>query len=241
MLRESIRGFFIFISYYAAAASLLLVIRRLLGLHGELFRKLLHVVCVLSIFPLLYAFPTWYVSAGAALAFAILVYPLIHLLGRFPKMMSIFHERKPGEIRSSLMIVFVMMAVLIAVFWGGMGSEYKYVIVVSILAWGFGDAAAALVGKAYGRHHITFRWVEGTKTYEGSLAMCAVSFAAIFFTLLAYQVAPWYLCLAAGLIIAPLCAFIEVISHGGIDTITVPLSTAFPLYLLMQLFSLIGA
>lgn len=240
MLREFILGFGLYICYYAIAVVLLLMIRAFLKPPKELFRKLLHTACFSSVLVLLYAFDTWYLAMLTAIVFALVLYPVITYAERFPKIMELLIQRKSGEIKLSLLTVFLMMAVLIAVFWGLMGEQWKFIIIVSVMAWGFGDAAAALVGKAFGRNPIKHRWVEGTKTREGSIAMYLVSAIAIFVCLLIYTSFPWYLCLAGAVLVAPICAIVELISHNGMDTITVPLATAFPVFSLMILFSIMG-
>jgi phytol kinase len=113
-------------------------------------------------------------------------------------------------------------------------------VVVSVMAWGFGDAAAALVGKAWGRRRIQHRWVDGAKTMEGTGAMYAVSSVAILGSLMAYTALPWYWCLVAAVLIAPICAVVELISHRGIDTITVPYATAASTFVLLNLLSVTG-
>jgi len=240
MIREFISGIGLFIGYYAVAVLLLLMIRAFLKPPRELFRKLLHTACFLSVLVLLYAFETWYLAMLTAILFALTLYPIITYIERFPKIMEILIERKNGEIKSSLLIAFFMMAVLIAIFWGLLGEQWKFIVVVSIMAWGFGDAAAALIGKAFGRNPINHRWVEGTKTREGSIAMYFVSAAAIFICLLIYTSFSWYLCVSGALLVAPICTIVELVSHNGMDTITVPLATAFPVFSLIILLSLVG-
>lgn len=240
MLGEVVRGFGLFIGYYVIAASSLLLIRFALKPPKELFRKLLHMACVMSVWVLLYGFKTWYLAMLTPLVFALIVYPVIAYIERFPRVMELLIQRKAGEIKRSLLIVFFMMAILIAVFWGGLGEEWKYIVATSVMAWGFGDAAAALVGRALGRHPIHHPWVEGTKTREGTFAMYVVSGIAIFLCLMHFTPLPWYLSLAGALIVAPICALVELFSHRGMDTITVPLATAIPVFSLMILFSLMG-
>lgn len=240
VVREGLVGMGAFVGYNALVAFLLLTIRACLRLSGELFRKMLHAACVMSVFVLLYAFDTWYMAMFVALAFAAVVYRVIAVAERHTKIMEILQARRNGEVKSSLLIVFVMLATLIAVFWGLLGEQWKYVIVVSVMAWGFGDAAAALVGKAWGRRRIQHLWVEGTKTVEGTFAMYAVSSVAILATLMTYTSLPWYLCLAAAALIAPVSAVVELVSHRGIDTITVPYATAASTLALITLLSFAG-
>jgi len=39
------------------------------------------------------------------------------------------------------------MVIMLAVFWGGFGDGHEYIAVAAIMAWGPGDAVAAIVGK----------------------------------------------------------------------------------------------
>lgn len=234
LLAEGLKGSSIFIGYYLILASLLVVIRSYSNIKQELFRKILHLVCFMSILVLLYAFETWHLAALVALGFAIVVYPAIAFIERYPKLMAIFNERHNGEIKSSLMLVFFMMASLIAVFWGWQGEEWKFIIVIAVLAWGFGDAAAALVGKSYGKRKISHPWVDNKKTVEGTLAMFFTACFTVMVTLMIYTQLPWYICLIIGVVIAPTSALVELVSHRGVDTITVPYATAIALFGLLQ-------
>lgn len=235
MIIEFFRGFAIFLGYYVAAVLVLLGIRLGTKVPREVFRKMLHVVCACSLFVLLHAFDTWYLAALTAVLFAVLVYPLIWLVERFPRVMDMLVERSKGEIRFSLMLVFTMMAALITVYWGLLGPAWKFVIPVAVMGWGTGDAAAALVGKAVGKHQITHRLTRGTKTWEGSLAMFAVSAVAMFAMLLIYWHAAWPVCLLVALVAAVVAAAVEVISDGRYDTITVPLAASVLVSLLAAL------
>lgn len=237
---EFLIGFGMFAGYYLIMISLLLTVKMSLKPPKELFRKMLHLTCTISILVLLYVFDTWYLAFFAVLLFAIALYPLMTYAERFPRVMEILIQRRDGEIKSSLIIVFYMMAVLIGIFWGWLGEEWKYIIVVSIMAWGFGDAAAALIGKAFGHNPIKRAPVNGSKTWEGTTAMYSVSAAVIFVSLLIKTSYPWYLCLAGGLLVAPVCALVELISRNGIDTITVPFAAAISLSTLRILFTFMG-
>lgn len=239
VLAETLKGLVAFVGYYIVMASLLVLVKVRSGRSGEWFRKLLHLVCVMSVFVLLYAIETWYIAALVALSFILVVYPAIRLLERYPKAMQFLHQRRSGEIRRSLVIAFLMMAALITFFWGLLGEAWKFMIVVAVMAWGFGDAAAALVGTAFGRHRIRHRLVEGTKSLEGTLAMLVVSAVAIIATLLLYTSLPWYVCLGVALLVAPISALVELLSRRGSDTITVPLATAFAIFVLLRLLTVV--
>lgn len=225
VLREALIGGAAFVGYYVAMVTLLFLARRLIGISGELYRKLFHIGVAGSVFVLLHAFTLWHVSTATAVVFGFLVYFVIGWAERFPRAMRALEEREPGEIRSSLALMFLTIAVLIALGWGWLGDEYKFTVVVSIMAWGFGDASAALIGKRWGKQRLTHEWVDGKKTVEGTLAMLAFAAAAILVTLVAYTAWPWYLCVVVALLVAPAAAGTELVSHQGVDTVTVPLAT----------------
>ena len=240
MIYEFIFGFSTFVLYYALAALVLLLVRPLFKQQMELFRKLLHIACTMSVLVLQYAIETWYISVAVVLTFAVFVFPIIAFVERYPKVISAFHQRKKGEIRSSLVLVFVMMALLTTVFWGLLGESWKYITVIAVMAWGYGDAAASLIGKRFGKNKINHRLVESAKTREGTIAMSVVAFFAIFFSLLMFSSLNWYTSMITAMLIAPISAVVEMFSHNGVDTITVPLATAVPTYGVIQLLSVIG-
>lgn len=241
VLKDLAIGYGLFAGYFAVAASLLLAIRSLVAPPRELFRKMLHLICVMSVLVLVNALATWYVAAAVAMLFALTAYVAISFAERRLGHLAVLCQRQSGEIRSSVMIVFTMMAMLIALFWGWMGEEWKYLVVVAVMTWGFGDAAAALVGRAIGRHPIRHPWVEGTKTKEGTIAMYAVSTGVLLVSLMRYTALPWYVCLAGALLVAPIGAVAEMVSHRGLDTITVPFAVAVPTFFWLLLVSAAGA
>lgn len=207
---------------------------------SELFRKFLHIICTCFIIVLVNMFDTWYDAVFAMIVFIIIIYPLLTLAERHPKYGDFFSERRKGEVKMSTILLTVMVIVLIIVFWGWLGTDLKYIINAAVLAWGFGDAAAALVGKAFGRHFIEHKHVEGKKTVEGTLAMYTVSSLAIFVTTMLYNIGPWYLCLAIAILVAPICAIVELFSLRGSDTITVPLSAAISTFIVVSFISYMG-
>ena len=240
MLPEFLIGFGIIVGYYIIVVFSFLVIKALFQPPRELFRKMLHIMCAMSIFILLHKFDVWYMAILNLAVFSLALYPIISYLGRFPKVMEVLVQRKSGEIRSSMILIYIAMSILIVIFWGWLGEQWKYIIAASIMAWGFGDSMAALIGKAYGKNVIKSRFTDGKKTVEGTTTMFFAAFIAVFIVLLICTPFPWYLCLLAALIVAPICAIVELISHHGLDTITVPLSAAIPLYFIMILFSFMG-
>ena len=119
---------------------------------------------------------------------------------------------------------------LIAVCWGWLGKAY--IAVTAILMWGTGDTAAALMGKRFGRHHVHLPLADPRKTWEGSAAMMLTAFLAGFAAMLAVSPLSWPLCLVHAAVAAPVAAYVELISHGGNDTVHVPAACALVLALL---------
>lgn len=240
MLKEAIGGLALFFLYYVVAASTLLLLKHFAKPEKEVFRKMLHMACVLSVFVLLYAFSKWYFAAGTALLFAILIYPLICLLERYPHVMALLIERREGEIKRSLMVVFFMMAALISVFWGIFGAAYKYVVLIAVLAWGLGDASAALVGKNYGAHKIKLPYTDGKKTVEGSLAMYLVASLITLLLLLIFTELSWWVAILVAILVGVVASLIELVSSAGSDTITVPFGVAACMLFILFAFSYFG-
>jgi phytol kinase len=206
----------------------------------ELSRKLYHMLISMTIFPLVQFFSTWYMAVLAALLLGLILYPVLILLKNTTFFKKIAVERAGGEFKRSLLIIQGTLALLLFVFWGLLGPQWKYVAVVAVMAWSFGDAAAALVGKRFGRFLIRHPWIQGKKTLEGTQAMYIAAGLAIFFTLLLYAGQPWYVSLSVALLVAPVSAVVELFSNWGMDTLTVPISTGLAVLPLMWLFSLLA-
>ncbi len=233
-------GIGLFFGYFAVAALLAVLVKVIFKVPFEVLRKILHLIITLSIFPLMKLFSSWYMSVLAAFLLVLVMYPILTLIENSAIYKWVAPERENGEFKNSLIIVQLSITTLISIFWGLLGIEWQFVAVVAVMAWGFGDAAAALVGKAFGRRRIPHRRVDGRKTVEGTIAMFVVAGLAIFFTLLFYAGQPWYVSVTIAAIVAPVCAAAELFSHRGLDTVTVPLSAAFAIYPLIYFLSLLG-
>ena len=96
----------------------------------------------------------WYSAAITAVLFAMLVYPILMLVERCSWYDRLFVQKKKGEVKQSLLLLFLTMAGLIALTWGVLGKQF--IAVTTILMWGFGDAAAALIGIPWGKHIVNW-------------------------------------------------------------------------------------
>lgn len=243
MFRHDLLAMIVLMVYYLVG---LLVIPTMLKawskIPTEVIRKIQHVGYSLSIFILLRLFSTWYMALIGAFMLVIIAYPALFLLENtaFYKRLFVDRTERGGELRRQLLMVQLSFAILIFLFWGLLGAKWHYMVVVAVMAWGFGDAAAALVGKFFGKRKIVHAWVEGAKTHEGTLAMTVVAFVVLFLTLFFLSDLSWYICLLIALVVAPACGLVELFSKRGTDTLTVPLATAAMVFPLVVLFSYLG-
>ena len=240
MLHGDLMGFALYLAYFLAAALAALLVKWWLGPPFEVVRKALHLIVAMSIFPLVHLFDAWYMAVVAAALLVLIAYPLLALAEGSALFERFAVERTGGEFKKSLVLVQVTLMALIVVFWGLLGPGSKYIAVVAVMAWGFGDAAAALVGKSLGRRRIRHRRIEGAKTMEGTFAMLVVAGLALFLTLFVYADASLNLSLAVALLVAPVCAGVELFSHRGMDTLTVPITTGIGVVSALTFLSFLG-
>jgi phytol kinase len=119
----------------------------------------------------------------------------------------------------------VSIGVLIAAFW----HHYPHYAVIGILVMTWGDGLAALIGQRWGKHLYKIGGMQ--KSWEGSLAMAAVSLVVSSAVLLAVQGSHWQTWLVS-LAIALIATALEAFSRLGIDNLTVPLGSAIVGFLL---------
>lgn len=234
-MNELLIGFAKIGIYFAVCASIALLLRLLIKkMPTEIFRKILHLILLGSSFIWEYGFETWWISAVAALIFAAVVYPILLLAENIKGYSNFVTERKSGELKQSLLIVFSMFAFVITVGWGIFGI--KPVVTASIMSWGLGDAAAALIGKKFGKHHISGKLIEGTKSLEGSAAMFITSFIALNGVFIANGLFSIPVSLAIAAVTAFASALSELLSKNGMDTIICPFANMAVLIPLTLLF-----
>ena len=210
----------VLISFVIPCVLVLLPIRFLTKIPSYIFRKLLHIVAFTCVSLTILTSKSWQASALTCVIFAGLIYPLLALVEKETWYPKLFVEKTKGEIRRSLLMLFLMVAALIAVCWGIFGEPV--LCAASILMWGTGDAAAALVGIPFGKHKIKTRWTDGKKSREGTAAMFAVSFVSgLLILLLAHEAGLPYALISAA-VGALFGALTELFSPSEYDTVTVP-------------------
>ena len=152
--------------------------------------------------------------------FAVIIYPVLHFLQKWKGYAHLFAQKEPGEVKKSLMILFLTDAALVAVCWGIF--DLPYIAVTAILMWGTGDGTAALVGNRFGKHHVVLKFADPKKTWEGSLGMVVVSVIVGIAAMMIQTTIAWYHCLIIAGVTAVFGAYTELVSHHGNDTANVP-------------------
>jgi phytol kinase len=231
---EFLQGFGILCGYFFVCASAALLLRRFARIPSEVFRKILHIILLCSLFVWIYTFQTWWIASLAALIFIAIVFPLLSLAEKLDCYSELLTERRSGEIKHSLILVFSMFAILNSICWGWLGE--RWLVLACICAWGFGDAAAALIGKKYGRHYLEGKLIEGRKSVEGTLAMFTVSLISVLIVLLINGNVAWYTSLTIAVLTAAASSVVELYTRKGMDTVTCPFAAAAVLLPLVHLW-----
>ena len=227
-LTEYLKVLGIYVGYIAVLAAILIIVRFTTKIKDHIFRKLLHFVAFTSIVPLVFSTDIWWIAVAVEVLFLILVIVALYCFEKFPFYKKLFVEKAKHEVILSFISLFGLMTVLIAIFWGIFGREHLFIAVGAIMAWGPGDAVAAIVGKQHGKHKLQGKLIEGTKSVEGSIGMAITSFVCLLPVLLTMSALPWYVAIIATLVIAPIASVTELLTKGGWDTVTVPaISAAF--------------
>ncbi|MGI6735402.1 MAG: phosphatidate cytidylyltransferase [Bacilli bacterium] len=177
-----------------------------------------------SIFFFTYIFDYWWtslISLALFMSVALVGLTIIEKYSFYPELLA---ERKPGEIKRSISIAFIVFMTIIGVVWGILGKEYKYIIIASVLAWGIGDALAALVGKREKTKVITNKLVKSTKTIEGSVAMFVSSAIVIFLVIYFMGNNPIWYSIIISLVAGVVATLTEMWTKEGWDTLSVPIA-----------------
>lgn len=226
-LMEFLKVLAIYLGFIVTLAVILIIVRFTVRVPDYIFRKLLHFVAFTSILPLVLSTEIWWIAVAVEVFFLVIVIFALCFFERFSFYRELFVEKAKHEVLLSFIGLFSLMTVLIAVFWGGFGEETLYIAVGSIMAWGPGDAVAAIVGRNWGRHKLQGAHIEGVKSVEGSVGMAVTSFLCLLPILLFMSPLPWYLSVGFALLISPVASLTELYTKGGWDTVTVPIASAF--------------
>ena len=217
---QTLRCFGILVAFIIPSIVVLLIIRFLLKPQSYVFRKLLHIVAFTGISLMILISVNWKAAALTSGLLAVVIYPILVAAEKQPWFEKFFVQKSKGEIKRSMLLLFVMFTAVIFWAWGLFGKPE--VAAASILMWGTGDAAAALVGIPFGKHKVHCRFTDGKKSWEGSFAMLLTAFVVGLFILKQSQSSSMpYAILMAG-IGALAGTATELFSPSEWDTFTVP-------------------
>jgi len=158
-----LQGLLYVVGTYFLCASSVLFIRKIVSVPPEVSRKLLHLSAIIVLTVWLYAFVDWRITEIIIVVFAVAAHPILLLLLSIKdrsikdrptasSLSNISSERSPGELRKSLSASYLMFMLAVGVCWGRLGD--RNLALAGIFAWGSGGAAAALVGRQYGKNKI---------------------------------------------------------------------------------------
>lgn len=118
---------------------------------------------------------SWQAAAIMSGLLAVVLYPVLSAIEKKPWFGNLFVQKSQGEIKKSMLLLFIMFTVVIVAGWGIFSQSQM--AAAAIIMWGAGDADAALVGIPFGRHKVRCKLTDGKKSWEGSFAMLFVSFS----------------------------------------------------------------
>ena len=219
-MQQLLLGSGITLLYILSAAGIMFTVRKLTSIPDELFRKILHFILLGAYIPLVFAFEKWWMATVFSIGMIILCFPALYFAEKIPKFSSFVNERKKGEYKNSMVLAIGMIALSTTICWGLFAD--KYLVLASIYAWGVGDGLAALVGKRFGKHKITWKLADGKKSVEGSLAMFICSFTSVLGVLLIRGGLGLPLCFITALLTGAACTVAELCSKNGYDTVICP-------------------
>jgi phytol kinase len=208
------------VAWLALVVLLAEIADRVFGAEPEIVRKVVHIgagnIILLAWW---LQIPAWVgisasilFSAIALLSHRVPIMPTVNSIGR-KSLGTFFYANSFG--------------ILIWLFW----QSQPYYAALGILVMTWGDGLAALVGQRWGRH--TYELWGMKKSWEGSLAMAAVSYGVSSLILIGVQGAIWQTWVVA-LAVAIAATILEAFSKYGIDNLTVPLGSAMLAFLLNQ-------
>ena len=220
LLVHVLRCFGILLLFIVPSLTILFGLRFLIKPPAYVFRKLLHIAAFSGITIMILTSGNWIAAALTSALLALVIYPILLAAEKQPWFDRMFAQKSPGEIRKSMLLLFIMFAGVIAVAWGIFGQPQ--LAAAAILMWGTGDAAAALVGIPFGKHKVRCRLTDGKKSWEGSFSMLLVAFATGLLVLLPAGEASLQGTLLPVCIGAIAGTTAELFSPSEYDTVTVP-------------------
>ena len=221
-MQQFLYGTYITILYILIAVTVMMLLRKLVKIQDELFRKILHFILLGAYIPLTFAFEKWWMATIFSILLIVALFPALIFAEKIPMFSSFVNERKEGEFKSSMIFAVGMMAFSTLVCWGIFSD--RYLVLASVYAWGIGDAFAALVGTRFGNRNITWKFADNKKTVEGSVAMFICAWISVFVILILRGGTNIVISAVIALLVALVCTVTEMCAKNGLDTILCPIS-----------------
>lgn len=224
---QDIVGALVLLGYYISFAAIIGLLTRVIDLPKEYARKAYHVACSLSIIILLLLFETWYAAVLSISLLLLSAFLILKLSDRIP-FASIAIDRGNGipEIREHLLYLLVSLVVLLVAFWAVLPG-HQYAAALGLLIWGFGDAAASMAGRRFGKRRLTLPIFDPDKSLVGTWAAIATSALTSLMVLQFMTDLSLPANLLASLLLGLIAGFVEAATRRGLDTLTLPLAAGF--------------
>lgn len=211
-MNRDLRGVLLSAAYLLALLVVAEVARRR-GVARSATRKIVHVGVGTWIVPSFLLYSTWVWPALLAAGF-VLVNALSLRYGWIASMEG--ERRNVGTILYPLSFALLVM--------GCWGTRWQAVGAGGVLVMAYGDAAASLVGRRWGRH--VYRVAGHPRSVEGSAAMFLVSWAAVLAGFWAFGRVPDSQLVLTAAVVAAVATGLEAVSLFGFDNLLVPLGAA---------------
>ena len=233
MTRGDVIGLVLSYIYAFGMLTLVEAIGKRLSLPQRITRKIIHILAGMWVWGLVALFDNWYLGVIPFATFILLNY-------LFYKKQT-FHQMDTEKSTLGTVYFAFSITVLFLFLWRTDGTKDQLPIALAAtMAMTLGDAAAALIGRAYGKH--SFSVWHHQKTWFGSASMFVFSFIAIavclFFvpeSTLSPQslVYPFSTVFWVSVAAAVVATVVEAFSPRGLDNLTVPLLTGLFLVLVL--------
>ncbi len=223
LLKEYLNILFWYIAPCFCAGLIVLFIRFVIKPKDFVYRKVLHICAVLTVFSFILPAHTWWISILDVLTIIVLIDITLLIIYKTTLYKMLFVDKEKNEIFKMINIYYFVLMAVIAIFFGFRGDLHKYLVIIAILCWGFGDAAAALIGVYFGKHKLALPLVDHDKTIEGSVSMFIISYFTCLITLLIFYNYPIWVIIVEPLVVAIALTITEAISKKGLDTLFCPL------------------
>ena len=232
---EALKAFLWFVIPIIVLGIICILVRVFIKIPDFIFRKILHLISACMIIFLVVVPIHWWI---AEIVMGISIIGLVVLLLIFERTsvyQKFFIEKNKHEVLFSFLFFSLVVTSLIAFFWGFRGEGNRFCVIIAILSWALGDASAAICGRLFGKHKVSGKMIEGTKSIEGSIACFFFAFLVSFILLITLMHYAWWLSLIEALLIGTFVSFAELFTKKGLDNVTCPLASGLVLFL----FSLI--